>query len=479
MSVGRVKQFISGSWVDAEDSFDVRSPIDDGLVATVARADKKDVDRAVESALVAVTRTPFAPAAVRAQWCQGAARAIESRSEELALAITREEGKPLVEARLEVAFAVQGMECFQREALKGSGETLVVNDPNKRVLVLHQARGVWAVLTPWNFPVNIPIEYLGPAIATGSPVVWKPAPTTTAVAALLLEILLEGGVPPELVSLVHSDDVALAQHLVTHPGIACVGLTGGPNAGRAVAQAAWDKHLLLELGGNGPAIVFSDADIEKASAGIAVASFFNAGQVCAAAGRVLAHSAIADDLAAAMSQRTKEWPVGNPTEEGIAMGPLHMDAILTTVNRHVRDAIDRGAKLINGGGIVKGMPTSRYYCPTVLDEVPVDSLVSAEETFGPVVAIVRQDDDDELLETACRTRYGLACSVFTESVSRAFKVAERMPSGTVVVNDASCYWEHNLSFGGWAGTLSGRGRLGGGYVFGEFTQSKTVSFDIR
>src|ERR1039458_5991964 len=219
MSVGRVKQFISGSWVDPEDSFDVRSPIDDGLVATVRRADKKDVDRAVESALVAVTRTPFAPAAVRAQWCQGAARAIESRSEELALAITREEGKPLVEARLEVAFAVQGMECFQREALKGSGETLVVNDPNKRVLVLHQARGVWAVLTPWNFPVNIPIEYLGPAIATGSPVVWKPAPTTTAVAALLLEILLEGGVPPELVSLVHSDDVALAQHLVTHPGV--------------------------------------------------------------------------------------------------------------------------------------------------------------------------------------------------------------------------------------------------------------------
>jgi len=479
MSIARVKQFIAGAWTDTDDSFDVRSPIDDGLVATVAKTAEKDVDRAVEFALAKLPRTAFIPAAERAQWCEDAARAIESRSEALALAICREEGKPLAEARLEVAFAVQGMECFQRATLNGSGEALVVNDPNKRVFVLRQPRGVWAVLTPWNFPVNIPVEYLGPAIATGSPVVWKPAPTTTAVAALLLEVLLEGGVPPELVNLVHSKSVVLAQHLVTHPGITCVGLTGGPNAGRAVAQAAWDKHLLLELGGNGPAIVFSDADIDKASAGIALASFFNAGQVCSAAGRVLAHRAIADELAAALAQRAKEWPVGNPIEEGTAMGPLHLDAILTTVNRHVGDAIDHGAQLIEGGAVAKGMPTSRYYCPTVLDRVPVDSLISAEETFGPVVAIVRQDDDDRLLETALQTRYGLACSVFTESVSRAFKIAERVPSGTVVVNDASSYWEHNLSFGGWAGTLSGRGRLGGRYVLDEFTQSKTVSFDVR
>ena len=479
MPLDRVKQFIAGSWTDAEDSFDVRSPIDDALVATVARADEKAVDCAVESAVTTMSRTASTPAAVRAQWCHGAARAIESRSEELALAICREEGKPLAEARLEVTFAIQGMECFQRETLNGSAETLVVNDPNKRVLVLRQPRAVWAVLTPWNFPVNIPIEYLGPAIATGSPVVWKPAPTTTAVAALLLEVLLEGGVPPELINLVHSDSIALAKYLVTHPGVGCVGLTGGPNAGRAVAQAAWDKHLLLELGGNGPTIVLADADIEKASAGIAVGAFFNAGQVCSAAGRVLVHRAIADELAAALTQRTREWPVGNPTEEGIAVGPLHLDSVATTVNRHVSDALDRGAKLLAGGTRVTGMPTSRYYLPTVLDEVSVDSLVNAEETFGPVAAIVRQTDDEELLETACRTQYGLACAIYTESVSRAFKLAERLPSGTVVVNDASSYWEHNLSFGGWAGTLSGRGRLGGRYVLNEFTQTKTVSFDVQ
>jgi acyl-CoA reductase-like NAD-dependent aldehyde dehydrogenase len=475
----RVRRFVAGAWLDGDETFEVRSPVDGGLVATVARARPEDVDHAVESALSALPRTASAPAAQRARWCGDAAGAIAAHSDELALAVTREQGKALREARAEVAFAVEGLECFQREALAQAPESRVVNDPNKRVFVLRQPRGVWAVLTPWNFPVNIPIEYLGPAIATGSPVVWKPAPTTTAVAALLLEVLLDGGLPPELVNLVPSDGIELAQYLVQHPGVACVGLTGGPNAGRAIAQAAWDKHLLLELGGNGPTLVFADVDVEKAAGRIAAGAFFNAGQACSAAGRILVHRDVADALAEALVERAREWPLGDPTSEDVAMGPLHLDTVADNVRRHVADAVERGARVLVGGDVLADAPTRQYFRATVLDGVSTDALVNLEETFGPVAAIVRCDDDEQLLEQACSSRYGLAAAIYTESLSRAFTVSERLPSGTVVVNDTSNYWEHNLPFGGWAGTLSGRGRLGGRNVLDEFTQTKSVAFDLR
>ncbi|MGX6450159.1 aldehyde dehydrogenase family protein, partial [Patulibacter sp. S7RM1-6] len=202
--------------------------------------------------------------------------------------LAEEHGKPLAEAAGEVAAAVRGLRLAAEEAERLGGEVVPVAHPHKHVQTIRQPLGPWALLTPWNFPLNIPIEYLGPALATASPVVWKPAPSTSRIAVRLHALLLDVGVPAELVQLVLSDDVAVAQRLVTRPEVVAVGLTGSSATGAAVARAAWDKHLLLELGGNGPVVVLDDADLDRAVPAIAASAFTNAGQVCSAAGRVLA-----------------------------------------------------------------------------------------------------------------------------------------------------------------------------------------------
>jgi acyl-CoA reductase-like NAD-dependent aldehyde dehydrogenase len=353
-----------------------------------------------------------------------------------------------------------------------------VEDPAKRVVVIRQPRGVWAVLTPWNFPFNIPIEYLGPAVATGSPVIWKPAPTCARIASRLVDVLHEAGVPAGLVNLVLTDDVAVAQGLVTHRGVDAVGLTGGTRTGEAVARAAWDKHLLLELGGNGPVIVLDDADMERASAAVASAAFTNAGQVCSAAGRVLVASTVADELADALTRFAGAIVLGAPDNHGVTMGPVHTEAVASTMDRHIADALDQGATVRAGGRRSAGHPTELYYEPTVLDDVPATAQVAIEETFGPIAPLIRWSSDEELLQAANASEHGLVAAVFTQSLRRAWQFAERLESGSVVVNDTSNYWELHLPFGGRAGRGSGRGRLGGWHTLEEFTEIKTISFDV-
>jgi acyl-CoA reductase-like NAD-dependent aldehyde dehydrogenase len=365
------------------------------------------------------------------------------------------------------------------EAARGlEGSFPPVEDPAKRVVVFRQPRGVWAVLTPWNFPFNIPIEYLGPAVATGSPVVWKPAPTCARIASRLVDLMLRAGLPPGLVNLVHAPDVAVAQHLVTHPGIDAVALTGGSATGDAVARVAWNKHLLLELGGNGPIVVLDDADLEQAAAAVHASAFTNAGQVCSAAGRVLVAEAVADELSESLAGTASGIVLGPPQGPNVTMGPVHTEAVAATMDRHVADAVAAGAVVRSGGSRAPGQATSLFYLPTVLDHVPASAAVAREETFGPIAPLVRADDD-LLLELANRSDHGLVSAVFTTSLDRAWRFAERLESGTVVVNDTSNYWELHLPFGGRAGKASGRGRLGGRQTVEEFTQLKTVAFHLR
>jgi acyl-CoA reductase-like NAD-dependent aldehyde dehydrogenase len=335
------------------------------------------------------------------------------------------------------------------------------------------------VVTPWNFPFNIPIEYLGPAVATGSPVVWKPAPTCARIASRLIELLGEAGLPPGLVNLVLTDDLAVAQTLVTHPGVDAVGLTGGTRTGEAVARAAWNKHLLLELGGNGPVIVLDDADMELAHRAVASSAYTNAGQVCSAAGRVLVAGAVADELADGLTRSAGAIVLGAPQDAGVTMGPVHTEAVAATMDRQIAEALERGATLRAGGRRAAGHPTQLYYEPTVLDGVPPAAQVATEESFGPIAPLLRFADDDALLQAANASEHGLVAAVFTRSLQRAWRFAERLESGSVVVNDTSNYWELHLPFGGRAGRGSGRGRLGGRHTLEEFTQLKTISFDVR
>lgn len=471
--------FVAGAWSAPAGAFDLRSPATGEPIARVARATAADVDRAVEAAAAAARRRRLTPLADRVAWCTATARLIEERAGALAAELADEHGKTRREAADEVAAGARGFRLAAAEAERLDGWVPPVADPSKRVQVIRQPIGAWALLTPWNFPFNIPIEYLAPAIATASPFVWKPAPTTSRIAVRLCETMLEAGVPEDLVALVLSDEVEVARHLVTHPGIAAVGLTGGSATGRAVARAAWDKHLLLELGGNGPVIVLDDADLERAIPAVAASAFANAGQVCSAAGRVLAAPGIAADLVAGLREAAGAIVVGPPDDPRATMGPVHVESVAATMDRHVADAAASGARVVAGGARLEDRPTRLYYAPTVLDEVPSGGLIDREETFGPLAAVIRHEDDDALLAAANASSTGLVAAVFTESLRRAHRFAEGLESGSVVVNDTSNYWELHLPFGGWAGKESGRGRLGGRQTLEQFTQLKTISFDVR
>jgi acyl-CoA reductase-like NAD-dependent aldehyde dehydrogenase len=460
------------------EAYELHSPATGELLANVERASPEIVDAAVASARETFPATGRAGLSERVAWCERTAALIDERAEALAAELAEEQGKPLPEATAEVAAGARGFRLAAEAARGLDGYSPPVEDAAKRVVVIRQPRGVWAVLTPWNFPFNIPIEYLGPAVATGSPVIWKPAPTCARIAARLVALLGEAGVPPGLVNLLLTDEVAVAQRLVTHPGVDAVGLTGGSRTGEAVARAAWDKHLLLELGGNGPVIVLDDADLERAWAAVAASAFTNAGQVCSAAGRVLVAERAADALADRLTEAAGAIVLGPPGGEGVTMGPVHTDAVAATMDRHVADAIERGATVRAGGRRAEGYPTSLYYEPTVIDAVPLGAEVASQETFGPVAPLIRLASDEELLEAANASEHGLVAAVFTESLRRAWYFAERLETGSVVVNDTSNYWELNLPFGGRAGRASGRGRLGGRHTLEQFTDLKTISFDV-
>ena len=474
----RLSSVIAGRAHDEGDPYELRSPASGELLAHVHGASPETVDTAVRTAREAFATTRWAGLTERVGWCEHVAAAIDEHADALAAELAEEQGKPLHEAAGEVAAGARGFRLAAEAARGHSGDSPQVEDPAKRVVVIRQPRGVWAVLTPWNFPFNIPIEYLGPAVATGSPVIWKPAPTCARIAWRLVDLMREAGVPPGLVSLVLTDDVVVAQGLVTHRGVDAVGLTGGTRTGEAVARAAWDKHLLLELGGNGPVIVLDDADMERASAAVASAAFTNAGQVCSAAGRVLVADPVADELAEALTRSAGAIVLGSPDHHGVTMGPVHTEAVAATMDRHIANALDLGATVRAGGRRSAGHPTELYYEPTVLDDVPATAKVAVEETFGPIAPLIRSPSDDELLQVANASEHGLVAAVFTRSLRRAWHFAERLESGSVVVNDTSNYWELHLPFGGRAGRASGRGRLGGRHTLDEFTEIKTISFDV-
>lgn len=473
-----VSPCIAGRWRPGGPSWQNVGPGTGNVAAICSRTNDQQVDEAIAVARRCFEKTRLASLAERTSWAERVAGALERRAEDVSRALSSEHGKPLREARAEVLYGILGFRRAAEWARALEGRIIPVDDPAMRVFAVHQPRGVWAALTPWNFPVNIPIEYLGPAIVTGSPIVWKPAPSTSGVAGSVMTAILEADLPTGLVQLVPSDEIALAQHLVTHPDVDAVALTGGPATGDAVAKAAWNKHLLLELGGNGPVIVLDDADLDRAVEVVAASAFTNAGQVCSAAGRILAHEPVADRLVDRVATTARGLVVGPPFDERVTMGPVHTALVAATTNAHVRDAVERGARLVTGGGRLANMPTDLFVEPVVLDNVPLTADIARLETFGPVAPIVRLPNDEAILEAANRSDVGLVAAVVTSSVSRAFWFAERLHCGTVVVNATSNYWELHLPFGGWGGKRSGRGRLGGRTTLEEFTQLKTISVRV-
>jgi acyl-CoA reductase-like NAD-dependent aldehyde dehydrogenase len=475
-----VSMHIGGEWVDSVtgETFERISPVTGEVLATLPDAEREDARAAIDAANRARSSMASMPVFERAALCHAIADVLRSRHEAMAEELSLEQGKPYREAREEILFAAE----IYRDAgenIKRLETSIVPSvDPHKRILTIRQPHGVVAIITPWNFPVAIPSEYLSAALAAGNTVVWKPAPTSSIIAVRLMECLLEAGIPGGSVNLLFGG-AEVGDEMVANPGTHAVGLTGSSAVGNAVAQRAGAKPTLLELGGNGPTIILDDADLERAIEGTAFGCYFNAGQICQSSERILTHDRIHDAVLEGLVETARKIKLGHPLDEETTMGPLNNEGVAKKMDEHLADAVEKGATVLAGGQRAEGFPTALYYEPTVVDGVPADSLFNHEETFGPVAPVISTGDVDEAIFIANSCGLGLCCSVYTSSLSKAFYCAERLECGVVNVNESAAYWDGRTPFGGYSGKGSGVGRLGGKETILSMTQLKSMVMDVR
>ena len=470
----QVRNFIGGEWVAARETMKAINPATGEAIASLPKSSAEEVNQAVAAAKAARSWAQV-PVFQRAALCVAIASAIDANRDRLARTLSLEQGKILKEATGEVTKAADGFRLASELVKQMGGATLPTEDPTKLAMTIRQARGVYGVITPWNFPVNIPVEYLAPGIATGNTIVWVPAPTTSLVAAELMAVIAEAGLPKGVVNLVIGEGAIAGDAVVTHPDVVAIGFTGSAATGRRIAERGAGKPLLLELGGNGPVIIFADADLELAADAAAGGAFFNAGQVCAATGRVLAEAPIADKLGDMLVERAKKHVLGDPFHQGTTMGPLNNAKVAAKVKEHVDDAVAQGARAAAGGKARPDLGGEFYFEPTILTGVTPQMRVAHEETFGPVVPVIPFKDANEALSIALDTEYGLSVGIFTRDIARGIEIAKAIPAGIVNINAGSTYWEIHLPFGGGSGTKSGIGRLGGMHTLEAMTELKMIT----
>jgi succinate-semialdehyde dehydrogenase/glutarate-semialdehyde dehydrogenase len=473
--------YIGGRW-SADPTGDIRpqlSPIDESDIGRLCWSSRDAARRAIKAARTAQPKWRKVSVWDRARLLRRIGDAIATHREELALLLTLEQGKPRAEAWFEVGKSVDGFNLAADLVKYLEGTTIPTEDPSKRVMTFYQPRGVYAVVTPWNFPVNIPVEYIAPGLAAGNTIVWTPAPTTSLIAAALVRAMEEADLPAGILNLVTGAGNVVGDEIVAHPGTDAVGFTGSAATGKIISQRAAGKPQLMELGGNGPVVICEDADLDRAAAATASGSFANAGQVCSSSERILVHRKVHEAFAELMAKRAREIVLGDPREDATTMGPLNNPGVAKKVAEHVEDAIARGASAVTGGRAPAKPLSPLYFEPTVLTGVTRDALINREETFGPVAPLLSIDSDEEAFEIAAENRYGLVSSVFTQDIDRAFRYVEEMPTGIVNVNDTSNYWELHIPFGGMSGKDSGTGRVGGRYALAAMCDLKTATFTVR
>lgn len=473
--------FIGGRW-QGDPGGEVKplhSPIDESVIGSLCWSTRGAAQQAIAAARRAQPDWRKVSIWDRAKALRRIGDAISARRTDLAKLLTLEQGKPYAEAFFEVGKSVDGFNLAANLVKYLEGSTIPTEDPTKRVMTFYQPRGVYAVVTPWNFPVNIPVEYIAPGLAAGNTIVWTPAPTTSLVAVALVEAIIDADLPPGILNLVTGAGAEVGDEIVSNPGTDAVGFTGSAATGKLISQRAAGKPQLMELGGNGPVVICADADLDRAAEATASGSFVNAGQVCSSSERILVQRTVYDAFAERMARKAREIVLGDPRKEGTTMGPLNNPDVARKVTEHVDDARKRGATAITGGKRPDDAMSPLYFEPTVLTGVTRDALINTEETFGPVAPLLVFDSDAEAVEIARDNRYGLVSSVFTQDIDRAFRYVEEMPTGIVNINDTSNYWELHIPFGGVSGKDSGTGRVGGRHALAAMCDLKTATFTVR
>lgn len=469
--LARTQLFIDGGWRNAQDgaTFSVRNPSTGALVASVASATRADAKAAVAAAEAALPRwratTAKARAAILRRWYE----LVVANADALAEILTAEQGKPLAEARGEILYGAAFIEWYAEEGKRVYGETIPTNDPDRRLLVLKQPIGVCAAITPWNFPMAMIPRKAGPALAAGCTMVLKPASATPLSALALAALAEEAGLPPGVFNVVPGSARAVGAELAESPIVRKLTFTGSTEVGKALmAQCAGTvKKLSLELGGNAPLIVFDDADLDAAVAGAVASKFRNAGQTCVCANRILVQAGIHDAFVERFAAAVSALRVGDGFEAGVEIGPLIDEAAIEKVEGHVADAVERGARVVAGGG--RHPRGGTFFEPTVIAGATAQMRVAREETFGPLAPVFRFETEEEAIAMANATEYGLAAYYFTRDVGRVFRVGEALDFGVIGLNTGLFSYE-GAPFGGLK--ESGVGREGSRMGIEEFVEVK-------
>jgi len=469
---------VGGAWAESESGgrLEATSPATGESIGTVPEGTREDARRAIAAANAARREWSSLSAFERAASMQRVADLIEERRDDLARTLTLDQGKPLhAESYDEVEELLVYWRMAAADATRLSGSMPPSVDAGKRILAYRVPRGVVGVITPWNWPYTMPAELIAPALAAGNAVVWTPASSTSVCAVKLAECIVDAELPTGVFSMVTGPGAVVGDEIASSPGTHAVGFIGSIATGLKVATGAAGKATVLELGGNGPMVVLDDADIEAAAEASIAASFLCAGQSCTAGELFLVHESVHDEfverLRAAVERTVR---LGDPFADETTMGPLNNESTALKMDEHVADALQRGAELVVGGKRASGFPTDLYWQATVLAEVTEDMDVAREETFGPVVPIVRISSDEEALRIANSSPYGLLTAIWTRDLARGLRFAEAVDAGWVNINESTNYWESHLPFGGRAGKSSGVGRVGGSSVLEAFTEPKTV-----
>jgi len=473
----RQQVFIDGEWISSHSgrTLEILDPATGQHLGNVPACDEQDTRDAIEAAERALPAwsgmTAHARAALLRKWHD----LMLQHADDLALLMTLEQGKPLAEAKGEILYGASFVQWFAEEGIRAYGELIPATQANRRILARKIPVGVCAAITPWNFPNAMITRKLAPALAAGCTVVVKPSELTPFSALALAELGKRAGFPPGVLNIITGLPEAIGTELTSNPTVRKLTFTGSTRIGKLLLRQCADtvKRVSMELGGNAPVVVFDDADLDQAVAGIMASKFRNSGQTCVCANRIFVQKGIYNRLVERLTVEVRTLRVGCGTEAGVTIGPMINKAAIRKVAAHVEDAIAKGAVVVEGGRTAdRG---DQYYMPTLLTGATDDMLLASEETFGPVAALFSFDTEAEAIQRANATPFGLAAYIFTQDVNRSFRVSESLECGMVGIN-TGVISSAVAPFGGIK--ESGLGREGAHHGIDEFLEVQTLHFEV-
>ncbi|MEI5717353.1 NAD-dependent succinate-semialdehyde dehydrogenase [Acinetobacter baumannii] len=475
LALFRQQAFVAGKWCDADhqQTSEILNPATLEVIGTVPNMGKAEAERAIEAAKEAwplwKNKTAKDRSIILKKWFD----LIISNADELAFILTSEQGKPLAEAKGEILYAASFIEWFAEEAKRVYGDIIPSPYPDARIVVNKQPIGVVAAITPWNFPAAMITRKVAPALAAGCPCIVKPAPETPFTALALVDLAVQAGVPAEIFSVITGDAVHIGDAIFESDVVRKFTFTGSTPVGKMLLErsAKTLKKVSLELGGNAPFIVFDDADLEAAIEGALIAKFRNAGQTCVCVNRFLVQAGIYEKFIAALSQKIQNFNIGNGLEAGHDIGPLINANAVKKVEAHIQDALDKNGRLVVGGK--KHKAGELFFEPTLIADVTADMDVATQETFGPLAAIFKFETEQQAVEMANATEFGLAAYCYTKDLGRAWRMSEQLEYGMVGINKGIISNEV-APFGGIK--QSGLGREGSKYGIEDYLEIKYTLF---